>query len=212
MVAVNCAKNSSFFWTLFLMKGGKILDYSHAGHWTSRKHFRKHSRLYLSLVLVLFQARKAPWICFAHLYTPYDIIATKMMWTSGRAYPHAYTVQVWSKSDWHFLRYWHFCTYPPTWPFPNLTIIRPPSIWNMASEPTPQQLITQCAQATADTIANALTARTASISLPIYNWDSQDAYHSFSIFHHTLENCLLLNCILPDSKDHLRYIFAALGT
>ena len=81
----------------------------------------------------------------------------------------------------------------------------------MASEPTPQQLITQSAQATADAIASALTARMASISLPIYDWDSQDAYHS-SIFCHTLENWLLLNCILPDSKDHLRYVFAALGT
>ena len=84
----------------------------------------------------------------------------------------------------------------------------------MASEPTPtpQQLITQSAQATADAIASVLTARTASISLPIYDWNSQDAYHSFSIFHHTLENWLLLNHIPPDSKDHLRYVFTALGT
>ena len=73
----------------------------------------------------------------------------------------------------------------------------------MASEPTPQQLITQSAQATADAITSALTARTTSISLPIYDWDSKDAYHSFSIFWHTLENWLLLNCIMPDSKDHL---------
>ena len=82
----------------------------------------------------------------------------------------------------------------------------------MASELTPQQLITQSAQATTDAIANALTSRMASISLPIYDWDSQDTYHSFSIFWHTLENWLLLNCILLDSKDHLRYVFAALGT
>ena len=82
----------------------------------------------------------------------------------------------------------------------------------MASEPTPQQLMTQSAQATANAITSVLTARTASISLPVYDWDSQDAYHSFSIFHHTLENWLLLNCILPDSEDHLRYVFAALGT
>ena len=84
----------------------------------------------------------------------------------------------------------------------------------MASEqtPTPQQLITQSVQATADAIASVLTARTSSISLPIYDWNSQDAYHSFSIFCCTLENWLLLNCILPDSKDHLRYVFAALGT
>ena len=84
----------------------------------------------------------------------------------------------------------------------------------MASEPTPmpQQLITQSAQATADAIVSALTARTASISLPIYDWNSQDAYHSFSIFCYTLENWLLINCIPPDSEDHLRYVFAALGT
>ena len=82
----------------------------------------------------------------------------------------------------------------------------------MASELTPQHLITQSAQATADAIASALTARTASISLPVYDWDSQDAYYSFSIFCHTLENWLLLNCIPPDSEDHLRYVFAALGT
>ena len=82
----------------------------------------------------------------------------------------------------------------------------------MASEWTPQQLITQSAQSTADAIASALTARTASISLPVYNWDFQDAYHSFSIFCCTLQNWLLLNCILPDSEGHLRYVFAALGT
>ena len=82
----------------------------------------------------------------------------------------------------------------------------------MASEPTPQQLITQSAQVTADAIASALTAKTVSISLPAYNWDSKDAYHSFSIFWHTLENWLLLNHILLDSKDHLRYVSAALGT
>ena len=82
----------------------------------------------------------------------------------------------------------------------------------MASEATPQQLITQSAQATADTITSVLTDRMASISLPIYDWNSQDAYHSFSIFCHTLENWLLLNHIPPDSEDHLRYIFAALGT
>ena len=73
----------------------------------------------------------------------------------------------------------------------------------MATEPTPQQLITQSGQATVNAIASALTVQTASISLPIYNWDSKDAYHSFSIFKHTLENWLLLNCIATDSEDHL---------
>ena len=79
----------------------------------------------------------------------------------------------------------------------------------MASELTPQQIITQLVQATADDIASALTARMASISLPVYDWESK-MLTSSSMFCHTLENWLLLNCILPDSDDHLRYIFAAL--
>ena len=40
---------------------------------------------------------------------------------------------------------------------------------------------------TADAITSALTARMVSISLSVYDWDSQDAYHSFPIFWHTLE-------------------------
>ena len=68
------------------------------------------------------------------------------------------------------------------------------------------------AQYTADAIARALTAQTTSISLPTYDWDSKDAYHSFSIFRCTLENWLLLNHIATDSEDHLQYVFAALGT
>ena len=82
----------------------------------------------------------------------------------------------------------------------------------MASELTPQQLITQSAQTTAHAIVSVLTAITASISLPIYDWDLKDAYHSFSIFQCTLDNWLLLHCITPDSEDHLQYVFAALGT
>ena len=81
----------------------------------------------------------------------------------------------------------------------------------MASEPTLWQLITQSAQATADAIASVLTARTTSISLPTYDWDLKDAYHSFSIFQCT-HNWLILNCITPDSEHHLQYLFAALGT
>ena len=101
-------------------------------------------------------------------------------------------------------RSWDINTFvPPV--SPNLTIYQT-CTWDMASELTPQQFITQ---STADTITSVLTARMASISLPIYDWDSQDAYHSFSIFHHTLENWLLLNFIPPDSEDHLRYVFAA---
>ena len=207
MVAVNCAKNSClwrnscFLWT----KEG----------WIVRKHFRTLGNTTITLQVVsflVFSPRKTPRMHFMHLYAPCDVIATKMMPPSGRAYPHACTVQVWSKLELQFLRYGHFCI-PPLLPvFSQSDPYQTSSIWNMASELTPQQLITQSAQATANAIANVLTARMVSISLPVYDWDAQDAYHSFSIFCHTLENWLLLNCILPDIKDHLRYVFASLGT
>ena len=71
-----------------------------------------------------FLPENPSWIYFVHLYTSHDIIATKMMPSSGRAHPHVYTVQVWSKSDWQFLRYWHFCIPPAC---PSLTIISHPA-------------------------------------------------------------------------------------
>ena len=69
----------------------------------------------------------------------------------------------------------------------------------MAIELTLQQLITQSTQATANAIARTLTVQTTSISLPIYEWDSKDAYDSFSIFQCILGNWLLLNHIATDS-------------
>ena len=81
-----------------------------------------------------------------------------------------------------------------------------------AAEPMPQQLITESAKATAEALTNALTTRSASIALPTYNWNSKDAYRSFSLFQQMLDNWLLLNCINTDSEDHLRYVLAALGT
>ena len=111
----------------------------------------------------------------APLHTPHDIISTKMMPPSGRA-PLIYILSnlkvIWTNGSQVTAI---FVSSPCV---PDLTIIRPSSIWNMASEPSPPQLITQSAQATADAIVSALMARTTSISLPIYDWDSKDAYHS----------------------------------
>ena len=125
-----------------------------------------------------------------HPYTPCNVTATKMMPPSGRAYLQVYCVKFWSILDWQFPRYSNFCITPLLRFLQSdpLSATASPSTWDMASDlmPMPQQLISQSAQATADTIASALTARTASISLPVYHWDSQDAYHSFSIFCHTL--------------------------
>ena len=67
-------------------------------------------------------------------------------------------------------------------------------------------------KATADALTDALTARSASISLPTYDWDTKDAYRTFTLFRQTLDNWLFLNRVKPDSEDHLRYVFAALGT
>ena len=77
---------------------------------------------------------------------------------------------------------------------------------------TPQQLITQSSKATADALTDALTSRSALIALPTYDWESKDAYWTFTLFQQTLDNWLFLNWVKTDSKDHLCYVFAALGT
>ena len=77
---------------------------------------------------------------------------------------------------------------------------------------TPQQLITQSAKATVDALTDALTSCSALIALPTYDWESKDAYRTFTLFRQTLDNWLFLNRVKADSKDHLRYVFAALGT
>ena len=46
---------------------------------------------------------------------------------------------------------------------------------------TPQQLIAQSAKATAEALTDALTSRSALIALPTYDWESQDAYHTFTV-------------------------------
>ena len=206
--AKNClSRNSSFFWILFLSRK----EENTTGLQLCRTLDIQETLQVVSFLV--FSARKAPQICFAHPYAPCDVIVAKMMPPSGRAHPQLHCVKFWSKSDWCSRDTAIFVSYPCPW-ISILTIIStwPPSTWDMASDPMPQQLITQSAQTTADAIASVLTDRTASISLPVYDWNSQDAYNSFSIFCHTLENWLLLNCIPPDSEDHLRYVFAALGT
>ena len=73
----------------------------YAGHWTSRKTLRNHSRLYLSLLWVFSKPENHPGYilcsCAHHV--------TSSLWKR-------YCVQKWSKSDWRFQRYWHFCITP----------------------------------------------------------------------------------------------------
>ena len=57
-----------------------------------------------------------------------------------------------------------------------------------------------------------MTSRSAPIALPTYDWESKDAYRTFTLFRQTLDNWLFLNRVKTDSEDHLHYIFAALGT
>ena len=149
MVAAYCAKdsclsrNSCFqglvsLWTLLLpSKEGKyhwitvITVMQNTGH--PGKYLGTHSRLYLSMVLMLFQAREHPWCILCTHAHPCDVITVGTMPPSGRAHPHACTIQVWSKLGQRFLRYWHFYILPPI--FPILTII---STWSPAPETWPQ--------------------------------------------------------------------------
>ena len=77
---------------------------------------------------------------------------------------------------------------------------------------TPQHLIAQSAKATADGLTDALTSSSAPIALLTYNWESKDTYQTFTLFRQTLDNWLFLKRVKTDSKDHLCYVFAALGT
>ena len=79
-------------------------------------------------------------------------------------------------------------------------------------ELTLQQLIAQSVKATADALTDALTSCSALIALPTYDWESKDAYRTFTLFRQTLDNWLFLNRVKTDSENHLRYVFAALGT
>ena len=57
----------------------------------------------------------------------------------------------------------------------------------------PKQLIAQSAKATADALTDALTSRSALIALLMYDWESKDAYWTFTLFRQTLDNWLFLN-------------------
>ncbi|MCG8625041.1 MAG: hypothetical protein MJE68_23955, partial [Proteobacteria bacterium] len=59
-------------------------------------------------------------------------------------------------------------------------------------------------KANAEALSDALTSRSAPIALPTYDWESQDAYRTFTLFCQTLDNWLFLNRVKTDSEDHLR--------
>ena len=91
-----------------------------------------------------------------------------------------------------------FVSYPPVlliWPLSDILEQR----HGLRTNPT--AVHHPICQATADAITSVLTARMASVSLPVYDWDSKDAYHSFSIFQCTLENWLLLNQTVRTTSD-----------
>ena len=104
------------------IKGGKIpLDYSHssyAGHWTSRNH----SRLYLSLLWVFSKPENHPG-CVSHSHV-HPMTSLMQKWCHlVVGHTLKYTVsKKWSKSDWRFQRYRHFCITPLLKISPILTI------------------------------------------------------------------------------------------
>ena len=127
MVAAIGAKNSCFFWTLSHKERRKTLDYSYAGHWTSRKHSRTPGKHLGTLQIVsswgfnAFSSQKNTPNMFCaciHILWHHH---TKMMPPSGRAYPQVYCVKFWSKSDWRCPRYSQLYHTPlpeffPIWP------------------------------------------------------------------------------------------------
>ena len=100
-------------WTLFLpSKEGKY-------HWitvTTVMQDTGHPGKQLGTLQVVsifaFLPENVPWYILCTHVHPCDIITTKTMPPSSRAYLRVYCVQKWSKSDWQFQRYWHFCTTP----------------------------------------------------------------------------------------------------
>ena len=83
----------------------------------------------------------------------------------------------------------------------------------MATEPTPQQLITQSAQATADAIVSALTARTsihqrAHLQLGLEMMPTTLS----SFFDIPWRTGSFSTAFQMTVKHHLQYVFAALGT
>ena len=74
----------------------RVMD-THCSSHMARKHFRT-LRITLQvvsfLILVHFQAKKAPQIHFTHPYTLCDVIAMKAMPPSGRAHSQVYCVQI----------------------------------------------------------------------------------------------------------------------
>ena len=126
--AKNClSRNSCFLWTLFSHERGE----STGLQWCWTLDIQETPQETLQVVsFLVFSARKTPWVHFSHPYASCDNTAMKMMPPSGRAHPQLHCIKFWSKLDWQFSRYSHFCIYPPTWPFPTLTIIRPaPETW-----------------------------------------------------------------------------------
>ena len=114
-------KNSSFFELVSHMKGGMNCEYELDIHLTCRQEesHQEHNRNTPGCIFPSFSARKTSKMHFMHLCAPCDIINMKTMPPNGRAHPHLHSVYVWSKSDWQFLRYKHFCILPPfflIWP------------------------------------------------------------------------------------------------
>ena len=132
-----------------------------------------------------------------------------MMQPSSKAYPHLYPVQIWSKLDWWFLRYRHFCILPLFFLFSPLSDHPAPETWSQnqlhnnwsPSLHRPQQMpLLVCWQlgwhpSTCPSMLG--TPKMPILLLHILPYPAE---------------LVLLNCILPDSEDHLRYIYAALGT
>ena len=82
---------------------------------------------------LVFLPENVSWVCFMHPYAPCDIITAKTMPPSGRAHPQLHCVKFWSKLDWRFPSYSHFCTIPLSLNFPHSDHYHHLTTWDMAS-------------------------------------------------------------------------------
>ena len=213
------AKNSSFFWTLFLTwKEGKYWITVMQG-WTSRKHFRNTlGTLQVVSFHVLFNQmtfqhpKMHPWKVRCHFWhtCAHPVMSLAQKQSSGRAHPHLHYVQVWSKLDQQFWDTAIFVSSPLfslIWPLSDHPVSETwpqnqPHNNSSLSLPRPKQMpLVACWLPELHPSAYPYLTGTWKMhtTLSPYIW-------------HTLENWLLLNHITPYSEDHLWYIFVALGT
>ena len=140
MVATDCAKNSCLsrnscfqglvsLWTLFSHQRRENTTGLQSLQLCRTLDIQEKTQESLQVVsFLVFLPENHPDV-FCTPVCCHDVIAIKMMPPSGRAHPQVYCVQIWSKSDQRFLRYWHFCIIPLSLKFLLFWPLSAPEAW-----------------------------------------------------------------------------------